>query len=404
MEQKKILLGVSGGIAAYKAIELARLFTKGNVQVTTVMTQNALEFIQPLSFSAVTGQDVFTSNFASNQDAMLHITLAKQADAIVLAPATASLLGKLANGIYDDLLTTTVCASSASVFIAPAMNKVMWEHFAVQSNVNILRKAAFEFLGPCEGSQACGDFGFGRMMEPEDIARSVLSHLNSSKTQRFLGVKVLITAGPTQEALDPVRYISNHSSGKMGFALAEALQNQGADVTLISGPTSVSVPAVSRVLNIRSTEELWNAVQENISDVDIFISAAAVCDFYVKTISDHKIKKKGDCFSLELHPTRDILASVASMEKSPFCVGFAAETDNLIENARLKLERKNLHLIVANLVSSDFNPFYNDENEVLVMDRTGKEYSLPRASKKEIALGILDVVFSLLRVPWHSPP
>lgn len=395
MNDKKILLGVSGGIAAYKAIELARLLRKRKAHVSTVMTQNALEFVQALSFSAVTQGGVYSSNFTPDQDAMLHIRLAKEADAIVLAPATASLIGKLANGIFDDLLTTSVCASSAPVFLAPGMNKVMWENFAVQKNIETLRKAGFHILGPDAGEQACGDFGLGRMMEPSEIVESVFEHLEGGKkSQRFANKTILITAGPTREAIDPVRFISNHSSGKMGFALAETLQKQGAKVLLIAGPTNLSPPDVSELVRVQSAQDMWKAVQERLSTIDIFIGAAAVSDFEVRETRTHKIKKNADSFTLELHPTVDILDKVSSHTPRPFCVGFAAETDHLLENAQAKLQRKNLDMIIANSISEDFNPFYNDQNKVTVIDRDLKEFELALAKKSELATQIADLLYS----------
>ncbi|MBI2602407.1 MAG: bifunctional phosphopantothenoylcysteine decarboxylase/phosphopantothenate--cysteine ligase CoaBC [Deltaproteobacteria bacterium] len=385
----KVLLAVSGSVAAYKAVELARLLVKAGCSVRTVMTEHAQQFVHPNSFAAVTGQSVYSELFDKDQP-MVHIQLAKWADKVVIAPASASLIGRLANGLCSDLLTSICLASRAKMFIAPAMNQYMWEHSLLQNNVETLKQAAYYFLGPVEGIQACGDQGFGRMMEPDAICQAV------TVTPSFAGRTVLITAGPTREAIDPIRFLSNHSSGKMGYALAEAFREKGASVILISGPTTLAVPKLAEFVPVQSAEEMLEEVLKRVDRSQVFISSAAVSDYRVKELSERKIKKSSEELTLTLKRNPDILTIVSKRQAHPFLVGFAAETDNLAINAKAKLRDKNLDMIVANRIGSDFSPFHSEFNEVLVIKRNGEESSLPLQKKCEIADKIADIIASSL--------
>ncbi len=361
---KRILLGVTGGIAAYKAAELARLLVKRGIEVKVVMTSNAEQFIHQNTFYAITHQKVHTDLFDIHSDPMMHIELAKWADLILIAPATASTIAKLAHGYADDMLSTICLATKADLVLAPAMNKVMWENSAVQHNINTLISFGYLILNPAEGEQACGDIGFGRMREPVDIINSLFS---TEAHGLLKNLKILITAGPTQEAIDPVRYIGNRSSGKMGYALAKAYREAGAHVTLVSGPTAIVPPAVNQFVAVRTADEMHDAVMGHIKEQDIFIAAAAVADYKPTLSLERKIKKQDNTLMLELVKNKDILQCVSELAAPPFLVGFAAETHDMIDNARLKLIHKKLDVIVVNQIKSMVEPFGSDYNQILMM-------------------------------------
>lgn len=387
---KNIVLGVTGSIATYKAADLVRLFVKADFNVKVVMTENAKQFVHPNTFSALSGHRAYDNLFDPEINPMMHIELAKWADAVLIAPASASLIGRLASGIADDLLTTICLATRSKIIIAPAMNMEMWANPIVTDNVKKLQeKYGYEILSPEIGEQACGDFGPGRLMENEKILNFFLHNDTGVMKQ----MRVLITAGPTQEPIDPVRYISNHSSGKMGYALARACLELGAEVTLISGPTSLARPAGLEFVPVITAEEMRAAVMAKIKNSDIFISAAAVADYTPKEPSQTKIKKLISELQLFLEKTTDILSAVGSLENKPYLVGFAAETDNVIENAKSKLKKKQLDLIVANKVSSGF-PFNSDENEAILIRKDLETINLGRDQKINLARKIMQAINS----------
>jgi phosphopantothenoylcysteine decarboxylase/phosphopantothenate--cysteine ligase len=388
-KMKNIVLGVTGSIATYKAADLVRLLVKADFKVKVVMTENAKQFVHANTFSALSGHRVYDNLFDPEINPMMHIELARWADAVLIAPASASILGKLAAGIADDLLTTVCLATRANMIVAPAMNKEMWANAIVEDNVKKLQEQYhYEILFPEIGEQACGDFGAGRLIENEKI----VAFLENKNSGILKGLKVLITAGPTQEAIDPVRYISNHSSGKMGYALAEAAQRFGAKVTLISGPTALTSPAVNQFLPVITAEGMNTAVMENVKNCDIFISTAAVADYKPKEVAKNKIKKSEAAFTLSLEKTIDILSAVSALPKKPFIVGFAAETENLIENATQKLKKKNLDMIIANLITPAGAPFNADENEVILLEKDKTPEHLPRTEKSKLAQKILEKI------------
>jgi phosphopantothenoylcysteine decarboxylase / phosphopantothenate---cysteine ligase len=381
--KRRVLLGVTGGIAAYKVAELARALIRNNVEVRVAMTEAGTKFVTPATFQALTGQPVATDLWdASFPNAMPHIELSRGADAIVVAPASADFLAKLANGLADDLLSTTCLARNCPLLVVPAMNREMWDNPATQRNVNLLRSDGVTILGPASGDQACGEVGMGRMLEPEEILQSVLAFL---APKRLAGRKVLVTAGPTFEAIDTVRGITNQSSGKMGYAIAEAAAALGADVTLVSGPTSLPPPASTHFVYVTSAAEMLNAVTAHAGAADYFFSVAAVADYTPEAPSGRKIKKSGEPLEIKLRPTVDILSQVAKMPAGPFCVGFAAESENLAEYAQAKRKRKNIPMIVANLVQHTIG---REENEVTIYDDAGA-HAIARAPKSRIAHAIL---------------
>ncbi len=399
----KILLGVTGGIAAYKSLELTRLFIKAGFQVQVVMTSGAKEFIQPLSFQALSGNPVRDSLFDANQEAgMGHIELARWADQIVIAPASAETLAKLRMGRADDLLTTLVLATDKPIMLAPAMNRLMWGNEATQDNVQVLKQRGFTLLEPAEGEQACGEVGAGRMPEPLAIFDAVVDFQTRFQEQQkqtdqawsdaksfWLSKKLLITAGPTFEDIDPVRFIGNRSSGKMGFAIAEIAAKLGAEVTVIAGPIQLVTPLNVERINVRSAEQMFSAVQSSYADIDCFISAAAVADFRVAQPAEQKLKKQPglDNMTLELVKNPDIVAWVAEQSGKPYVVGFAAETQNVIEYARDKLQRKNLDMICANQVG-DSQGFEQNDN-TLTLITASEEVVQPLSSKTQQAIALL---------------
>lgn len=406
----RILLGISAGIAAYKSAHLARLLKKTGAEVRVVMTEGAQAFITPLTLQALTGEPVRTSLLDPEAEAgMGHIELAKWADIILIAPATADLMARLAHGHADDLLTTLCLATEARCLMAPAMNQAMWRHPATLANADRLGELGWTLLGPDAGDQACGDVGLGRMLEPEAILAQLLSELEPARgespevmpLQRDLaGRRVVITAGPTREALDPVRYLSNHSSGKMGYALAAACAERGASVSLVSGPVTLTTPPGVERIDVTSATEMLAAVESRLP-CDLFIGCAAVADYRAASISEHKLKKANDDSGLTLELVRnpDIVATVAGREDRPFTVGFAAETQTLEAHAGSKLERKRLDLIVANDVSREGIGFGSDDNAVTLLwkahDQT-QRHSLPVQPKAALAGAIIDHIVSRL--------
>ncbi len=372
--EKRLLLGVTGGVAAYKAAELARLLTQSGITVQTVMTASACRFVGPVTFQSLTGQPVYTelweTNAASN---MAHIQLSRNADAILIAPASADFIAKLAAGMADDLLTTLCLARDCPLMIAPAMNRQMWANPATQRNIQRLLDDGVKIIGPASGAQACGEVGMGRMLEAEVLLTVVQEAFNtgSSIVSPLRHKRVLITAGPTYEPIDPVRGITNMSSGKMGYAIAQAALDAGASVVLISGSVCLKPPSAAKIISVLSAQDMLNAVDAEIADTDIFISVAAVADYRVATVSQQKIKKSGQKMLLELVPNPDILQSVANQRNPPFCVGFAAETDDLEQHAVHKRARKKIPLLVANQAQETLGA---DEATLILFDDAGKHH------------------------------
>jgi phosphopantothenoylcysteine decarboxylase / phosphopantothenate---cysteine ligase len=396
----RITLGVTGGIAAYKSAELVRRLQDQGHSIQVVMTRAAREFITPLTFAALSGQRVITDLF-SNQpggeggldSAIDHIAVAQRTDLLLVAPATADILAKFARGVADDFLSTLYLATTAPVVVAPAMNVNMWQHAATQENVATLRARGVRIVEPSEGYLACGMTGSGRLAEQEEILKAVREVLKAE--QDLAGETVLVTAGPTCEDIDPVRFLTNRSSGKMGYAVAEVAARRGAKVTLVSGPTSLETPQGVERIEVRSAEEMKRAVQTRFSACTIAIFAAAVADYRPVEKSSQKIKRGKDTLTLRLQPNPDILASVARDKGDRLVVGFAAETEHVAENARKKLTQKNADLIVANDVSKDGAGFDVDTNIVTLFSRDGRDLPLPRLSKVEVAQRILDEALRL---------
>ncbi|MCL1597182.1 bifunctional phosphopantothenoylcysteine decarboxylase/phosphopantothenate--cysteine ligase CoaBC [Parasutterella secunda] len=380
---QKIVLAVTGSIAAYKSCELLRLLIKRGAEVSVIMTEAAQRFVTPLSFQALGAKKVYTGDWDDSTTAIPHIEATKEASLLLVAPATANILAKAAQGLADDLLSAAILAARCPVAYAPAMNTFMWHNQATQRNVTQLTQDGAIFLGPDSGEQACGDIGSGRMLEPEDI----IELLQGAFSPRLLDrCRVLITAGPTYEAIDPVRGITNLSSGKQGFAIAKAAALAGAEVTLIAGKCDLKTPAGVKRIDVTTAREMYDAVMQEVAQHEIFISVAAVADWRVANASDHKIKKEfAGAPDLQFEENPDILASVAALENAPYCVGFAAETDNLIDNARAKLYRKNVPLIVANLVSDAMN---QDTNAVVFVERDAAT-PLAKATKEHIAQALI---------------
>ena len=406
-----VLLGVGGGIAAYKSAELARALMERGLRVQVVLTDAAQRFITPLTFAALTGRKVITNLFATASSeetlssAIEHISVAQDNDVMVVAPATADLLARLAYGHADDFLTTTYLAFTGPVVLAPAMNSNMWAHPATQENLSILRKRGHVIVEPEDGLLACGMTGPGRLAETNQIADVVASlGLTSSpvKASKDLdGETVLITAGPTQEPLDPVRFISNRSSGKMGYALAEAAGERGARVVLISGPVHLPAPPGVTLIRVHTAIEMRNAVFEHLAEATIIVKSAAVADYHLSRVPQHKVKKTATRMSLELDPTPDILAELGQKKGDRLLIGFAAETENLTAGARSKLKSKNCDMVVANLVGQDGTGFESDENEAVLVLSTGETIPLQRAPKREMADRIFDQVMKL-RLALHA--
>jgi phosphopantothenoylcysteine decarboxylase/phosphopantothenate--cysteine ligase len=393
----KVALGVTGGIAAYKAAELVRLLQDKGIRVQVVMTRAAQEFVRPLTFAALSGEKVITDLFGSGAEdpnidsAVEHIAVAQTIDALVVAPATADVIAKFAHGEANDFLTTLFLATTAPVVIAPAMNVNMWENAATQANIQTLKARGKHIVEPDSGYLACGMIGAGRLAANETIVKAVLKALQAE--QDLAGETVLVTAGPTQEPIDPVRYIGNRSSGKMGYALAEAALRRGAKVILVSGPTALKPPALAEVIQVQTAQQMRDAVMAQFEQASIVIKAAAVADFTVRSAPDEKIKRKGP-MTLELEPTVDILAEIGAKKGSRLVIGFAAETNDVLANARKKLESKRLDAIVLNDVSQPGIGFDSERNAVTIITHAGAE-TVPETSKWEVAHRVLDAVVKL---------
>lgn len=390
-DKKCVVVGVSGGVAVYKALDVISRLRKKDVEVHVIMTKSATEFVTPLSFQSLSQNMVIIDMFAEPKAwEIQHISLAKKADLMLIVPATANIIGKVANGIADDMLSTTIMATKAPVVFCPAMNTNMYENPIVQRNISLLKELGYEFIEPASGRLACGDEGKGKLQDTEIIAEETLRRLHSTKD--LLGKKVVVTAGPTIVPIDPVRILTNRSSGKMGYSIAEEARDRGAEVVLISGPTSLRKPNGIKVIDIKTNEDMFNAIKNEFKDADIVIKSAAVADYKAKNYSNEKIKKTGDDLNLIFERDRDILKTLGDMKENQILVGFAAESSNLKENAKGKLERKNLDYIVANDISKSETGFASDENKVTIISKSGEEVSLEKMSKREVAKNIFDII------------
>lgn len=391
---KNIVVGITGGIAAYKAADVVSRLKKQGANVYVIMTEHATKFVQPLTFQSLSQNYVVTDMFEDPKTwDVEHISLAKRADMFLIVPATANIIGKVAHGIADDMLTTTLMATEAPVYFALAMNTKMYENRIFQSNVEILQRYGYQMILPDAGRLACGDVGAGKLADPERIVETVIAHFHESG--RLTGKKILVTAGPTREPLDPVRYISNHSSGKMGYAIAERALKEGADVILVTGPTSLESPKGCRVINVITTQEMYDAVLSNL-DVDVIIKAAAPADYRPAHYSDEKIKKSDADLSLVFEKNPDILKQVGALKTHQILVGFAAETHDVENYAKRKLVEKNLDFIVANDVTAEGAGFNGDTNIVTIFDKDGGKQSFDCMEKTEVAKIILDKVIDRL--------
>ena len=395
MENKRcVCIGVSGGIAAYKALDIVSALRKKDIDVRVIMTESATKFVAPLTFQSLSQNMVTTDMFAEPKAFEIqHISLAKRADVFLVAPATANIIGKVANGIADDMLSTTIMATKAKVIFAPAMNTNMYENKIVQSNIEKLKGLGYEFIEPASGRLACGDEGRGKLADVNTIVEKVLDALESKDIPKdLLGKKVLISAGPTYSNIDPVRFITNKSTGKMGYYIAEEARDRGADVTLVSGPTNLKPPSGVKVINITTNEEMKEAIFENYDDSDIVIKSAAVADYKIKNYSNDKIKKGDGDLVLTFVRDNDILKLLGEKKTNQILVGFAAESTNISENARRKLENKNLDYIVANDITSSDTGFASDDNKVVIFTKDGEEINLDKMSKRKVASKIFDTI------------
>lgn len=397
LNNKTVVIGVSGGIAAYKACDIVSRLKKLNANVHVIMTKGATEFVTPLTFQSLSQNYVISDMFEEPKTwDVEHISLAKKADVFLIAPATANVIGKIANGICDDMLTTTVMATTGKVLIAPAMNTNMYKNPILQRNINTLKELGYNFINPESGRLACGDEGEGKLASPEVIVNGVVELLNN-KNKDLQGKKIIITAGPTVESIDPVRYITNRSTGKMGYAIAKMAADRGADVTLVSGPTDITPPSnIKKLIKIQSAEDMYNAIIDNFDENQVIIKSAAVADYKPKTYSDKKIKKSNDDLVIELDRNKDIAYELGKIKKDKILVGFAAETNDLIENAKGKVNKKNLDFIVANDLTEEGAGFGTDTNIVKIIDKEGNINKYPQMKKDEVANVILDKVKSLL--------
>lgn len=394
---KKILLCVTGGIAVYKAAALTSKLTQAGAQVKVILSESAAKFVAPLTFQALSRHDVYTDTFDEKDSKVIaHIDLADWADLILVAPATANVIGKLANGIADNMITTTLLAASSPIWIAPAMNVHMYSHPAVQKNIETLYRFGCRFIEPSEGYLACGYVGKGRLEEPEKITETIGEFFKPSRLE-LAGRKVVITAGPTREKIDPVRYITNHSSGKMGYAIAEAAVSAGAEVVLISGPVTINAPAGLKLIKVESAEEMYQAAISEFDHADVVIKTAAVSDYRPKVTSAQKMKKQPGDELLELERTKDILFELGQKKKKQILIGFAAETEQVDEYAQGKLKRKNADLIVANNVTAEGAGFGTDTNIVTFFKKDGSSEKLPLMAKKDVAVKILEEAAILLK-------
>lgn len=398
---KKIIVGMTGGIACYKVPYLVRALTKAGAEVRVIMTANATRFVTPMTLAATSRNPVYTDMWAERDEITTrHIELARWADLLVIAPATANFIGKTASGVSDDLLTTIVCATPAPVIIAPAMNPGMWHNPITQRNVKALAELGYQFVGPAEGEMAEKQFGVGRMLEPLEIFDQVKVYYASEARRvagRLSGKKVLVTAGPCREAIDPVRFISNRSSGKMGYAIAEAARDSGAEVTLVSGPTHLSRPTGIRIVEVESTAQMADAVKREFADTDCLVMAAAPSDFTPEVTTDQKIKRTAGAMSLSLQPTADILKQVSAKRRdNQLVVGFALETENEEANGRKKLTDKHLDLIVVNNPRTSGAGFDHDTNQVLILAPEGPAEAWPLMGKGEVAARLIDRIAGMM--------
>lgn len=398
LKDKTVVIGVSGGIAVYKTLDVVSRLRKLGVNVNVIMTKSATEFVTPLSFQSLSQNYVVCDMFEDPKTwDVEHISLAKRADVFLIAPATANVIGKIANGIADDMLTTTVMATKAKVLIAPAMNTNMYENPILQRNINTLKELGYNFVEPESGRLACGDTGKGKLASPETIVDEVVKLL--SKGQDLKGKSIIVTAGPTVESIDPMRYITNRSTGKMGYSIAKEAIERGADVTLITGPTNLTPPQnLKKLVKIESAKDMYEAVLENLDENDVVIKSAAVADYKPKNYSNKKIKKSDDDLAIELDRNKDIAQEIGKIKNNKILVGFAAETNDLIENASLKIKKKNLDFIVANDLTKEGAGFGVDTNIVKIIDKEGNITEYPKMKKEEVANIILDKIKELLSV------
>ena len=398
LKDKTVVIGVSGGIAVYKTLDVVSRLRKLGVNVNVIMTKSATEFVTPLSFQSLSQNYVVCDMFEDPKTwDVEHISLAKRADVFLIAPATANVIGKIANGIADDMLTTTVMATKAKVLIAPAMNTNMYENPILQRNINTLKELGYNFVEPESGRLACGDTGKGKLASPETIVDEVVKLL--SKGQDLKGKSIIVTAGPTVESIDPMRYITNRSTGKMGYSIAKEAIERGADVTLITGPTNLTPPQnLKKLVKIESAKDMYEAVLENLDENDVVIKSAAVADYKPKHYSNKKIKKSDDDLVIELDRNKDIAQEIGKIKNNKILVGFAAETNDLIENASLKIKKKNLDFIVANDLTKEGAGFGVDTNIVKIIDKEGNITEYPKMKKEEVANIILDKIKELLSV------
>ncbi|GAA0768946.1 bifunctional phosphopantothenoylcysteine decarboxylase/phosphopantothenate--cysteine ligase CoaBC [Clostridium subterminale] len=393
MRKKNVVVGVTGGVAVYKALDVISRLKKKDINVDVIMTKSACEFVTPLSFQSLSQNAVIKNMFDEPRAFEIqHISLAKKADVLVVVPATANIIGKVANGIADDMLSTTIMATNAKVIFAPAMNTNMYNNPIVQENIKKLISYGYEFINPSSGRLACGDVGDGKLADTEEIAEVILSHLHEPKD--LLGKKVLVTAGPTRANLDPVRFLTNRSTGKMGYAIAEEARDRGAEVVLVSGPTSIKAPIGVKIIKVETNEEMLNAVKAEFDTSDIVVKSAAVSDYKPNTYSDKKIKKGPGNLNIELVRDNDILKELGTLKKHQILVGFAAESNDVIENAHIKLKKKNLDYIVANDITESNAGFGSDTNRVTIINRDGKEISLENMSKRLVGYELFNMILN----------
>ena len=389
---KCVVIGVTGGIAVYKALDVISALRKKDIEVHVIMTESASKFVNPLTFQSISQNMVVTDMFAEPKAwEIQHISLAQKADLMLVAPATANIIGKISNGIADDMLSTTIMATKAKVLIAPAMNTNMYENKIVQNNISKLKDFGYKFIEPASGRLACGDVGIGKLADVNTIVERVLEELEE-KEQDLLGKKVLISAGPTIAPIDPVRYITNRSTGKMGYAIAQEARERGAEVVLVSGPTNLNPPKDVKIINIKTNEEMKNEILQYFEWADIVIKSAAVADYKPKEYSEEKIKKGDGDLNLCLTRDNDILKSLGEIKTHQILVGFAAESNNVLENANKKLKNKNLDFIVANDITSSDKGFGSEDNKVVILSKNDEKLELEKMSKKEVASNIFDMI------------
>ena len=389
---KCVVIGVTGGIAVYKALDVISALRKKDIEVHVIMTESASKFVNPLTFQSISQNMVVTDMFAEPKEwEIQHISLAQKADLMLVAPATANIIGKISNGIADDMLSTTIMATKAKVLIAPAMNTNMYENKIVQNNISKLKDFGYKFIEPASGRLACGDVGIGKLADVNTIVERVLEELEE-KEQDLLGKKVLISAGPTIAPIDPVRYITNRSTGKMGYAIAQEARERGAEVVLVSGPTNLNPPKDVKIINIKTNEEMKNEILQYFEWADIVIKSAAVADYKPKEYSEEKIKKGDGDLNLCLTRDNDILKSLGEIKTHQILVGFAAESNNVLENANKKLKNKNLDFIVANDITSSDTGFGSEDNKVVILSKNDEKLELEKMSKKEVASNIFDMI------------